>query len=117
MEMIQIGQNLATLVDMSDNMKQVYKVDLRFGDCLVVQTCNSLYKMRVIAEGWFEITGGWFDRKGKSPMRVRISGCTWGGSAIKLNIAAACGLCLEFGNRVVTTPIQKIFIFTNGNLN
>jgi hypothetical protein len=117
MEMMQQGQNLATLVDMSDDMKQVYKVDLRSGDCLVVQTCNSLYMMRVIGKGLFEIAGGWFDRKGKSPMKVRINGCTCGGSAIKLNIAAACGLCLEFGNRVVTSPIQKIFIFTNGKLN
>ena len=117
MEMIQFGQNLSTLVDMSETLKQVYKVDLRSGDCMLVRTCNSVYTIRVIGDGWFQIAGGWFDRKGKSPMKVRINGCTWGGSAIKLNIAAACGLCLEFGNRVVTTPIQKIFIFPNGNLN
>ncbi len=115
--MIKIGQNLATLVDMSDRLKQVYKVDLCLGDCLMVKTCNSLYKMQVIGEGWFEIAGGWFDRKGKSPMKVRINGCTWGGSTIKFNVAAACGLCLEFGNRVITTPIQKIFVFSKDKLN
>ena len=117
METTRIGQNLATLVEMSGRLEPVYKVDLHSGDCLIVQTCNSSYTMRVIGDGWFEITGGWFDRKGKSPMRVRINGCTWGGSAIKLDIAAACGLCMEFGNRVVTSPIQKILIFTNGSLN
>jgi hypothetical protein len=115
--MIKIGQNLATLVDMSDRLNQVYKADLRLGDCLMVKTCNSLYKMQVIEEGWFEIAGGWFDRKGKSPMKVRINGCTWGGSTIKFNVAAACGLCLEFGNRVITTPIQKIFIISKEKLN
>jgi hypothetical protein len=117
MGMTHVGQNLAILVDMSERLKQVCKTDLQSGDCVLVQTCNSLYTMRVIGEGWFEIVGGWFDRKGKSPMRVRINGCTWGGSAIKLNVAAACGLCLEFGNRVVTSPIKKISIFPNGSLN
>ena len=112
-----MGQNLAILVEMSGRLEQVYKVDLQSGDCMIVQTCNSLYTLRVIGEGWFEIAGGWFDRKGKSPMKVRISGCTWGGSAIKLDIAAACGLCLEFGNRVVTSPIKKIFVVSGGSWN
>src|SRR2546422_11763905 len=101
--MMQFGQNLSSLVEISDSLQQVYKVNLRRGDCLLVQTCNSVYTMRVMGDGWFEITGGWFDLKGKSPMKVHITGCTWGGSAIKLNVAAACGLCLEFGNRVVTS--------------
>ena len=117
MEMIRAGQTLSTLVDMSDRLRQVYKADLRSGDCLIVQTRNSLYKMEVIGDGWVEITGGWFDRKGTSPMRVRINGCTWGGSAIKPNVAAACGLCLEFGNRVVTSPIRRILVLSGGEWN
>lgn len=117
MEIKHFGQNLASLVDMSEKLKEVHKMNLRAGDTLLVHTCNSVYTIRTIGENWFEISGGWFDRKGKSPMKVRINGCTWGGSTIKLNIAAACGLCLEFGNRVVTTPIQKIVIFPCGYLN
>ncbi len=33
---------------------------------------------------------------------------TWGGSAIKQDIIAAPGLRLEFGNRVLTTPIRHV---------
>ena len=115
--MMKIGQSLARLVYMSDMLAQVYKAELQTGDRIAVQTCNSLYWIRVVGEGWFEITGGWFDRKGKSPMKVRINGCTWGGTAVKIDVAAACGLCLEFGNRVITSPIQKIYVFSNENLN
>jgi hypothetical protein len=117
MEIMQFGRNLSTLVDMSESLKEVHKVQLCPGDQVLVHTRNSVYTIRTLGENWFEISGGWFDRKGKSPMKVRINGCTWGGSSIKMNIIAACGLCLEFGNRVVTTPIQKIVIFPSPYLN
>jgi len=45
-----------------------------------------------------------------SSAQLRISGCTWGGSAIKIDLIAACGLRIEFGNRLITSPIQKIFV-------
>jgi hypothetical protein len=48
-------------------------------------------------------------------MQLGIAGCTWGGSAIKIDIVAACGLCLEFTNRLTTSPIQKIFLFRQQN--
>lgn len=115
--MTRIGQRLSVLVDLSDRLQDVRKINLHTGDALLVKTCNSVYTIRADSEGWFSISGGWFDRKGKSPMRERISGCTWGGSAIKVDVAAACGLCLEFGNRVVTSPIQKIVILPYGTLN
>ena len=117
MEMIHFGRSLSNLVAGSDAIKQVYKANLRSGDVVLVQTCNSVYTMHVMGDGWFEISGGWFDRKGKSPMKIRINGCTWGGTAIKMNIVAACGLQLEFANRVVTSPIQRVIIFPNGTLN
>ena len=50
-------------------------------------------------------------------MTVKINGCTWGGSAIKIDIVAAAGLCLEFGNKVRTSPIQKIALFPKGSIN
>jgi hypothetical protein len=41
---------------------------------------------------------------------MAVHGCTWGGSAIKQDILAACGLHLEFGNTVRTTPIRQISV-------
>ncbi|MBF8296509.1 MAG: hypothetical protein HW389_3054, partial [Bacteroidetes bacterium] len=60
--------------------------------------------------GLYEVSGGWFDKKALSPVQLKISGCTWGGSAIKIDLIAACGLRIEFGNRLITSPIQKIFV-------
>jgi len=111
------GHNLSTLVDMSERLEQVHKLNLRQGDCLVVKTANSVYTIYTVGDGSFLISGGWFDRKGKSPMKVRITGCTWGGSIIKIDVVAACGLCLEFGNHVVTSPVKKILVLPNGYLN
>ena len=43
-------------------------------------------------------------------MTTNINGCTWGGSAIMIDIVAACGLHLEFGNRVVTSKIRQFSV-------
>jgi hypothetical protein len=40
-------------------------------------------------------------------MITTIAGCTWGGTAIHTELAAAQGLFLEFGNRVMTTRIRS----------
>ena len=88
-------------------MEQVRKEDLQFGDLVVITTLNSVYSVYVLGNGSYLVSGGWFDRKGLSPVNTTITGCTFGGRIIKLDIVAACGLRLEFGNRVVTTPIQK----------
>ena len=112
--MTHYGCDLATLVEQTDRLKQVRKADLQRGDHVIIKTCNSVYSIRVVEDGFCVVSGGWFDRKGLSPMRTTVRGCTWGGSAIKMDIIAACGLCLEFGNRLVTTTIQKIFILPYG---
>jgi hypothetical protein len=39
-----------------------------------------------------------------------INGCTWGGSIIQTGVLAACGLRLEFANRVVTSPIREFLV-------
>ena len=88
--------------------EQVRKGDLRCGDRVLVRTRNSSYTIWVLAEGSYWVWGGWFDRKGVAPQRVNIRGCTWGGSALKSDVVAAEGLCIEFGNRVRTTPIEEI---------
>jgi hypothetical protein len=111
------GQSLEKIVDSAEHLTQVFKNDLRFGDIILVTTLNSVYTVQVLQDGFYLVSGGWFDKKGLSPMKTTINGCTWGGSIIKIDIMAACGLCMEFGNRVVTTPIQKVCIIPNGGEN
>ena len=110
-------QNFDAIIEASKELKQIRKADLRFGDWVLVKTIDSVYSIRVITDGFYIVSGGWFDRKGLSPMKTTIAGCTWGGSAIKQYIVAACGLCLEFGNRVVTTAIRKIYVIPGGSEN
>jgi hypothetical protein len=98
-----------------DYLRQVRKADLHPGDCVFVKTLRSLYRIRVKENGRYEISGGWFDKKGLPPTELGISGCTWGGSAIKTDIVAACGLCVEFANRLITSPIQKIILLRQQN--
>lgn len=95
---------------------QVRKSDLKRGDQLLVATENSVYSMCVHEDATFSVSGGWFDTQGLSPVRLSIAGCTWGGSAIKQDIVAACGLRLEFGNRVVTTRIREVRVFRGDGL-
>ncbi|MFQ5709121.1 MAG: hypothetical protein ACE5HO_16825 [bacterium] len=103
-----LGQSLAKIVQESDRLAQVHKADLRFGDLVLVFTRYSKYSLRVLGNDLYLVSGGWFDKQGLSPMEIKVAGCTWGGSIIKLDIVAACGLCLEFGNRVVTSPIESV---------
>lgn len=104
------GHSLGTLTLSVDHLRQVRKADLRPGDCLVVVTNNSTYLLRMQADGTFLVSGEWFDRKGRSPTTIRVNGCTWGGSIIKVDTLAACGLCIEFSNRVTTTPVKSITV-------
>jgi hypothetical protein len=94
----------------AEGLNAVRKSDLESGDCLMVRTSNSTYSIHVLHDGLYSVSGGWFDRQGLSPLETTITGCTWGGSAIKLDIMAARGLHLEFGNRVVTSRIRDVQI-------
>ena len=111
------AHSLDKIVESADNLKQVRKADLRFGDLVLITTRNSVYSVRVLDDNLYLVSGGWFDLNGLSPMKIRINGCTWGGSIIKFDIIAACGLHLEFGNRVVTTAIKKICLMRHDNQN
>ncbi|MDA2926912.1 hypothetical protein MYX78_06710 [Acidobacteria bacterium AH-259-G07] len=106
--MTRLDRTLGAIVEQADRLRAVYKAELDFGDCVRVTTANSTYSIRVLEDGFYSVSGGWFDRKGLSPLRTTITGCTWGGSAIKLDIVAAWGLHLEFGNGVVTSAIRKV---------
>lgn len=104
------GYTLEKIVESAIDLKQVRKESLRCGDLVILTTRNSVYSIRVLDNGQYSVSGGWFDRQGLSPMKTTIRGCTWGGSMIKVDVVAACGLRLEFGNRVVTTTIREVCV-------
>ncbi len=108
-------RTLGAVTGHTDHLVQVDKSGLREGDWILVTTLNSTYSIRVLDDGYYHISGGWFDHQGLSPLRTTITGCTWGGSAIKVDIVAACGLHLEFDNRVVTSRIRQINVVRSGN--
>jgi hypothetical protein len=108
---------LSSLAETADDLKEVRKAELRVGDWVFVKTVKSLYRIHVLSNGLYEASGGWFDKKGLSPTKTRIARCTWGGSAVKIDVVAACGLRLEFGNKVKTSSIREIIVFRNAVLN
>lgn len=99
---------LETITLEAGRVEQIRKCDLRWGDWIVVRTRNSVYTLRMLDDEYFAVSGGWFDQQELSPHSVTVNGCTWGGSAIKQDIIAAPGLCLEFGNRVMTSRIRQV---------
>lgn len=109
-----IAASLDRMLASAEHLQQVSRNDLRRGDRLLVFTRNSCYSLLLLEDGGFLVSGGWFDRHRLSPVKTTVAGCSWGGSVIKVDIVAACGLSLEFGNRLVTSAIQKIVIFKHG---
>jgi len=101
---------LQNLLDQCRTIKEVKKSFLNRGDLIFLKTDNSVYKIDVVDKEHYTVSGGWFDKNNLSPAKMKINGCTWGGSAIKSDIIAACGLFLEFGNRLRTSRIQQIII-------
>ena len=106
--MLDLTNLLDCRIEEARSLEQIKKEDLRVGDRVLVTTRNSKYTIWVLDDGSYCVWGGWFDRIGESPQRVKINGCTWGGSAIKHDIVAAQGLRLEFGNSVLTTRVKHI---------
>lgn len=81
--------------------------DLAPGDCVIVSTRNSVYRLQSLGGNVFRVTGGWFDRN-PDARTVTVNGCTFGGTVICTDIVAANGLFLEFGNHVSTTRIRDV---------
>ena len=104
----QLERTLGGIVEYVDQFDAVYKQQLQFGDCVQVRTLNSTYSIQVLGDDLYSVSGGWFDHEGLSPFKTTVNGCTWGGRAIKIDVVAACGLHLEFGNQLITTRIQKV---------
>ena len=101
-------RTLGAIVAQTSRLEAVRKRDLRCGDWVLVTTKNSVYSICVLGGDLYSVSGGWFDREGVSPQKTTINGCTWGGRAINLDLVAAPGLFLEFGNQVMTTRIQHV---------
>ncbi|MEX0736775.1 MAG: hypothetical protein WD182_04985 [Bacteroidota bacterium] len=117
MDMTSPNYSLHRLTQLADQLRQVRKSDLHAGDWVIVKTEHSTYRVHVLKNGKYRVSGGWFDRKFTVPVEIGIVGCTWGGSAVKIDIVAACGLRLEFGNKVKTSAIREITVFRNSILN
>jgi len=100
--------DLRTLVEQAYPREAVHKRDVRMGDRVLVTTKNSTYSIWVMSDGQYMVSGGWFDRRGETPVTTGINGCTWGGRVIHTGLIAAPGLFLEFGNEVLTTRIQAV---------
>ena len=81
---------------------------VRAGDWVIVRTRNSTYSLLANGDGTFDATGGWFSREEQSGARLRVAGCTWGGTAILTRMIAAPGMFLEFANNVRTTRICEV---------
>ena len=111
------GPDLITLIERSRQLQGVRRADLHAGDVVLVATRNSVYALHVLDQATYLVSGGWFDREGLAPLRTTVTGCTWGGCVLQSDVVAVCGMCLEFGNRVVTSTIQKVCVFRHGLLN
>ena len=103
-------RTLSGILQHAERVRAVRKSDLRRGDQVLVATENSIYSIVVTDDSSYTVCGGWFDRNSPTPARIPINGCTWGGSVIQTGLVAACGLRLEFANRVVTSPIREFLV-------
>lgn len=102
-----VARTLDAIVRCAGELPVTRKQDLQPGDCVIVSTKNSVYRLRALGGDLFLPSGGWFDQT-QSRDPVTVNGCTFGGSAICTDVVAAIGLFLEFGNNVSTTRIRDV---------
>jgi hypothetical protein len=81
--------------------------DIQPGDWVIVTTRNSTYSLRANGDRTFDAAGGWFAEHAAEGGRLRVAGCTWGGTALLTGMIAAPGMFLEFANGVRTTRIRE----------
>ena len=109
-DLLNIAKQCEGLIGISKNC-------LHKGDIIYIKTNNSTYLINVDDNEQFIVSGGWFDKNNLSPLKIKINGCTWGGTVIKTDIIAACGLHLEFGNNLLTSKITTFFYLSRYQLN
>lgn len=108
---------LSRFVERVEKFPALYKSEVEIGDYILVKTQNSIYKLQARTGSEYFVSGGRFDRKKQSPIQITVTGCGLGSAFIKIDLIAACGLCIEFGNRVITSPIKSYVFFKSFHLN
>ena len=111
------GYTLSLFGDMSAKAGSVRRKEVCPGDSIMVRTQNSVYALRLGEDGSVSVSGGWFRRKGRENARITITGCSLGGNMIRVDTIVACGFSIEFGNRLVTSPVRSFFVLRNGWIN
>jgi len=111
------GYTLSSFGDLSAGASAVRRQEVSPGDSIMVRTQNSVYALRLGDDGAFSVSGGWFRRKGRENTRMTITGCSLGGNMIRIDTIVACGFSIEFGNRLVTSPVRSFFILRHGWVN
>jgi hypothetical protein len=101
------ARTLDRIVAHAQQIDGIWAHEIEAGDWVVVRTRNSVYSLAAIGDGTFQVAGGWFAAEQRDNVRVRVVGCTWGGSAIHTALVAAPGMCVEFDNGVRTTRIRE----------
>lgn len=99
---------LDDLARAADRLEGVRRDELGPGDRLLVATRNSVYSLERLPDGAFRVAGGFFLRTQGGPVRLAVSGCTVGGRALFVDLVAAPGLFLEFGDGTRTTRILDV---------
>ena len=102
------GRTLDRITASARDIEGVWAHEVREGDWVVVRTRNSTYSLASVGNGRYQVVGGWFSAEGCDNVRVRVVGCTWGGTAIHTGLVAAPGMFLEFDNGVRTTRIREV---------
>ena len=102
-----LARTLNDIGSFAEHVPATRKQDLEPGDCVIVSTKNSVYRLQALGGDRFHASGGWFEQNSVS-RTVTVNGCTFGGLAIGTDIVAAIGLFLEFGNNVSTTRIRDV---------
>lgn len=108
-------RTLDRLIENSLDIDGIWGRDVQPGDWIVVHTRNSVYSLNANGDGSYQAAGGWFAAEQCDNMRVRVVGCTWGGSAIHTGLLAAPGLFIEFDNGVRTTRIREVRLIRGGS--
>ena len=93
----------------------VWVKELDPGDWIIVTTENSVYSLLAVGDGSYYVAGGWFASGGGDSTHVRVSGCTWGGTAICTGLVAARGMFIEFGNGVRTSRVRDTRLLRSGD--
>jgi hypothetical protein len=96
------------LAELAVRVGGVRRKDLAPGDRVIVSTKNSIYSLTAQDDGSYLVSGGWYEREGRGPTRIRVAGCTAGGRALFTEHIAAPGLFMEFEDGLRTTRIRRV---------